>query len=286
MFEDVPVSSVSTALIDEYVESRRRLRIKNGTINRELTTLAAMFRLGERSTTANGQPMIARLPAFPSKLEEGKPRKGFIKDPQFAVLASNAKEPWLRAFIECAYSFGFRRGELLGLRKRQIDFMDGWIHLEDTKSGDPRQVKMSAKVRGLLIVLVRGKGDDDPVFTRPDGGQVVDMRQDWYDLCVACKLGRYVPAKRRDGEDYKKYVGLNIHDFRRSAIRNMTRRGVTEKVAMTISGHTTRSVFDRYNIVDETDLAQATEKIEAGRQTSIPAAETQTKVKHAVLVVS
>jgi integrase len=284
-FEDVPVSGVSTALIDEYVESRRRIGIKNGTINRELTTLAAMFRLGERSTTANGQPMIARLPAFPSKLEEGKPRKGFIKDAQFAVLASNAKNPWLRAFIECAYSFGFRRGELLGLRKRQIDFMDGWIHLEDTKSGEPRQVKMSTKVRELLVVLVRGKEDNDPVFTRPDGGRVVDMRQDWYDLCIASKLGRYVTAKRKNGEDYERYEGLNVHDFRRSAIRNMTRRGVTEKVAMTISGHTTRSVFDRYNIVDETDLAQATEKIEAGRETAIPAARTQTKLKHAVLAV-
>jgi integrase len=112
------------------------------------------------------------------------------------------------------------------------------------------------------------------------------MRQDWYDLCIASKLGRYVTAKRKNGEDYERYEGLNVHDFRRSAIRNMTRRGVTEKVAMTLSGHTTRSVFDRYNIVDETDLAQATEKIEAGRQTAIPAARTQTKLKHAVLVVS
>ena len=97
----------------------------------------------------------------------------------------------------------------------------------------------------------------------------MDPRQDWYDLCVAAKLGSYVPAKRQNGQTYNKYVGLNPHDFGRSALRNMTRRGVTEKVAMTISGHSTRSVVDRYNIVDETDLTEATRKIEARNQPSI-----------------
>jgi len=113
-----------------------------------------------------------------------------------------------------------------------------------------------------------------------DGTRVVDPRQDWYDLCVAAKLESYVSAKRQNGQTYNKYVGLNPHDFRRSALRNMTRRGVTEKVAMTISGHSTRSVFDRYNIVDETDLAEATRKIEARNQPSISADESHTKLTH------
>jgi integrase len=124
------------------------------------------------------------------------------------------------------------------------------------------------------------------VFTRTDGSTVVDFRDDWYALCIAAKLGSYVSAKRRNGESYQKYVGLTPHDFRRSAIRNMTRRGVTEKVAMTISGHSTRSVFDRYNLVDTTDLAQATEKIEARRQAFSPRPSSNTKLKHANVGVS
>ncbi len=55
---------------------------------------------------------------------------------------------------------------------------------------------------------------------------------------------------------------------------------MTEKVAMTISGHSTRSVFDRYNIVDETDLAEATRKIEARNQPSISTDESHTKLTH------
>ncbi len=284
-FEKMRVEEVSTDSVNRYIEARKADGVQGGTINREVTVLQAMFRQGAQYTIANGKRMVDRLPAFPRKLKEGQPRRGFLKDDQFALLAANATEPWLRCFIECAYKFGFRKGELLGLRKRQVDLIDGLILLEDTKAGDPRAVPVNETMRQLFVELVRGKKDDDYVFTRPDGSVVVDFRDDWYALCVAAKLGVYVPAKRKNGESYQRYIGLTPHDFRRSAIRNMVRRGVGEKVAMTISGHSTRSVFDRYNLVDKADLVEAARKIE-GQHSLIPAEETHTKVTQANVRVS
>jgi integrase len=105
----------------------------------------------------------------------------------------------MRCFIECAYKFRFRKGELLGLRKCQVDLLEGRIRLEDSKSGDPRTIVMTETMRQLMLVLLRGKKDEDCVFTREDGSRVVAPREEWYSLCVSPGLGKYELVERKNG---------------------------------------------------------------------------------------
>jgi integrase len=280
-FDKKPVEDVSTGSVNKYIEARRAEGVQNATVNREVATLRAMFRHGTRVTP----PTVPHIPAFPARLKEPPARKGFVTDEQYAVLAKNAKDLlWLRALIACAYSFGFRKGELLAsLRTRQIDLIGRRIELEEgtTKNGEGRKVHMTSEVFELMVECVRDKKPDDFVFTRACGQVVCDPRKEWYSLCVASGLGSFIPAKRKNGKDYLRYEGLNLHDFRRSAIRNMTRRGVNDTTAMKISGHKTASVFRRYNIVDERDLVEATRLIEAGRQVPVSAEKSDTETSTA-----
>jgi hypothetical protein len=145
---------------------------------------------------------------------------------------------------------------------------------------------MTKPVRELLMRCVHGKGPDDYVFTRDDGRPVRDFRGTWSRVCCAAGLGELAcpecdqaitaedhcnACSRKWKRSDLKYVGLIFHDLRRTAVRNMVRAGVPERVAMTVSGHKTRSVFDRYHIVSRSDIAEAARKVEASQESDAAA---------------
>jgi integrase len=264
VFGEMRPDQLSTPDVVSYQEQRIAAGAGPATVNRELNALKAALNLAHETTLAGGKPRLSHVPHW-NALKEPPARSGFIKAPQYAKLCEHASQLWLRAFIACCYTFGFRRGEMLNLRVRQCDFFDVWIQLEEgtTKNDEGRKAHMTSEVFNLLKSCCEGKNPDDLVFTREDGSAVRELREDWYALCVAAGLGCFVEAKRANGKAYDKYVGLQPHDFRRTAVRNLIRRGVPQHIAMKISGHKTEEVFRRYDILDDEDLIDATRKLEA-----------------------
>ena len=92
------------------------------------------------------------------------------------------------------------------------------------------------------------------VFHRGDGRPVGDFRKAWV---AACKKA----AAERDRPELAR---LLFHDLRRSAVRNLDRHGVSQAVGMLISGHKTASVYRRYRITPERDIAEALERLQQG----------------------
>jgi integrase len=276
-FGGMKANAISSAAINGYMEKRKAEGAANGTINRELTVLSVAFTMAYNETPRR----VSQKLSF-TRLPEPRGRQGFVEQKQYGSLAANCSELYMRAMLALGYSFGFRSGELIGKGKKpglkvsDVDLLDGTVRLRTSKNGDPRQVNLTKETQQLLAACCAGKSPEDAVFTR-NGKPVKDFRGAWHKLCCAAGLGQMIcrecskpieqgtKCKNCPSRRHPKYIGLIFHDQRRSAVRNMIRAGIPEVVCMKISGHKTRAVFDRYNIVSERDLTDAAKKIESSQ---------------------
>jgi integrase len=168
-----------------------------------------------------------------------------------------------------------------------VDRKAGVIRIEDTKSDDPRTLPYG-KLPVLRELIEERRRITDAVqqsrdiivkavFHR-DGKPIRLFRRSWVTACIKAGLGSEVrepDTKNAAGEVVKrgriiKREAFRIpHDYRRSAARNLSRAGVPEQVIMQLCGWKTRSVFDRYRIVAERDLAEGLAKL-AQAETTTP----------------
>ncbi len=251
-FEGMRAIDVTTEQVRSYILQRQKEEAENGSINRELSFLKRMFNLAKGMTP----PKVNQVPSIP-RLQENNVRQGFFEHHEYQALR-NALPSYLRPVITMAYHTGMRKEEILGLRWSQVDLIEGKINLkpQDTKNKESRIIYMDGELLETVRFQKILRDNQFPkcqwVFWGESGDRIKDFRGSWDTACKALGL-----------EDRL------FHDFRRTAVRNMVRAGVPEKVAMLVSGHKTRSVFERYNITNEEDLKQASKKMVVYHQEKI-----------------
>lgn len=263
-------SRITPAVCDQYRERRTAKGVTHATVDRELTYLRAMLRAAYKERT------LATAPYIPLSGADNK-RTGFASDAQLDALrqaATATGELWLRTVVELASECGTRRANLLELTVAQCDFEAGIVRLEKTKNGHALELPMTPPIRALLEQGCTGKKASDSVLTRNDGTVVRDPRVAWWALCCAAGLGKFVcrtndcgtvqTSRKRCPQCHCynwKYAGLLLHDLRRTAVRNLRQAGVSEQVAMGITGHKTPAVFKRYDIVNNDDKRTALQQL-------------------------
>lgn len=259
-FRGYRIVNITPTEIAKYVIWRKEQNLSNSTINRELAVLTRMFKLGyERGK-------VLRLPVI-HKLKEAPPRQGFFEREQFEGVRRHLPER-LRVAVTIAYTYGWRmQSEVLALERRHIDLEAGTIRLDPgaTKNHEGRLVYLTPELKVQLEGQLRRVDELGwklgriipylfPHFTgRAQGKKLGDFRKAWK---TACRLAGC--------------PGLLRHDFRRTAVRNMVNKGVVERVAMKVTGHKTRSVFDRYHIVSPADLQDVVEKLTGTKAGTLP----------------
>ncbi|BEQ16031.1 tyrosine-type recombinase/integrase [Desulfoferula mesophila] len=236
------VTNITTALVREYIAQRMEAGAANATINRELAALKRAFNLASQCTP----PKVPQVPHIPM-LKENNTRKGFLEHDQFLALR-NALPEHLQGLVTFGYKTGWRLGEITGLTWDRVDMVQGIVRLEagETKNNQARTVYLDDELKAVLRNQFVKRHLGCPYVFHREGKKVGRFDKAWNTACATATLH-----------------GAIFHDLRRTAVRNMTRAGVPERVAMMISGHKTRSVFDRYNIVSAEDLKQAAAKLQA-----------------------
>ncbi len=241
-FKNRLVATITTDLLYKFIEKRQKEGAANATINRNLSLLRKMMNLARRSAK------LTQVPYFPM-LKEDNVRTGFVTIEQFRKLREAMPEH-LRPLITFLYFTGCRIGAAMAITWSQLEFEKGRAQLRlegnQTKNEDPILLPLPVEVSDILNKL-------------PREGKVFDarnLRKAFQAACVQVGLGV------KTGPKVWQYRGVILHDFRRSGVRNLIRSGVPRRIAMRISGHLTESTFERYNIVDSTDLHEAMAKVE------------------------
>ena len=164
--------------------------------------------------------------------------------------------------VTFAYCTGWRgRSEILTRQWQHVDWEGGTVRLDagEAKNDEPREFPfmMDEELTAVLKTqkarteeLQKRHGIIIPwVFyreTRDRSQPIKDFRKAWETACIAAGV-----------------PGRLVHDFRRTAVRNLERAGVSRSVAMMLTGHKTESVYRRYAIVSKSDLSEAVTKLQA-----------------------
>ena len=235
-------------LVNRYIEDRLATPSKRrpgqtlapATVNRETGLLRASLRLAWKMRR------IPRVPYIP-KLREDNVRQGFIEPSEIDPIIENLPEH-LRDFVRFAYITGWRPSEVKALKWSSVDWSGERpeLRIPTSKNDRPRSLPLTGELLAIFerrravraVETATGALLAEHVFHR-QGKRLRDFRTAWKRACAAAGLD-----------------GKLLYDCRRSAARNMINAGVSTKKAMAITGHETRIMFDRYNIVSQDDKAE------------------------------
>ena len=190
-------------------------------------------------------------------LAEAAPRSGFFEREEFERVRSQLPEA-IRPVVTFAYLTGWRvHSEILSLQWRNVDMKAGILTLDpgSTKNKDGRtfpfgvMAELQTLLEGQRRATTKIENARDlicPWVFHRNGRRIKDFRKAWEQACEAAGVPGRIP-----------------HDFRRTAVRNLERAGVSRSMAMKLTGHRTESVYRRYAIVSEADLSEGARKLGA-----------------------
>jgi integrase len=264
-FGPIRISKLETRHFEQYREMRTET-VSNATVDHDFAYLKSALILEYKKTPSR----VVKVPHIP-KSGEDNVRSGFLEFEGYEKVLPELPMS-LKCLFVVAYHIGNRKGALLQLKWPQVDFKNGVIRFIRMQNRKP--VPIAAPIYGdMKEWLLRQKEFRDQLFPKCEPVFF------WYP--IDCEIDPTLKAghggrRNEPGTPIKSFYDswreavrdagfpdLLFHDLRRSAVRNMVEKvGMSEKRAMEISGHKTRSCFERYHIVSLADIQESGVKMD------------------------
>jgi integrase len=246
---------ITTAMLARYWKDRTEAGRKPATVARELEALRRAFNYAAGQKPARFPKH--EIPTFEIPKTRNA-RQGFLTRADFEAIVAHLEDEDVRDFVLWFYWTGMRPNEIRQLEWSMLNRENVWtltLAAVAAKTGEGRVLAVVGPLREIIERRLRARRlDCRLIFHRMSRGKpgqpVKDIRLRW---AAACKAAGLIAGRKVDG-------GVTPYDLRRCAVRNLIRSGTHETVAMKITGHKTRSTFDRYNIASLEDISAAIEK--------------------------
>jgi integrase len=205
----------------------RASKVKGATVNRELALLRHLFNIAVEKGYTDHNPAkgFKRYPEAPWR------HKFFFSESEIQKLIS-ASAPHLRPILAVAFATGLRKGDILGLKWRDVDLDRGIISIHMQKTGEPIEIPLIPMIQDLLQQMKSRAVGSPFVFSLGSSGQGIG------DIKTAFRA-----ALRRSGLAAK---GYRFHDIRRTFARMLYNQGVILTKIQRLLGHKSVLTTERY----------------------------------------
>src|SRR2546428_4572014 len=236
-FATRPLGQITRAEIEAW-RRERMSKCRPATINRDLSRLRHMLNLAVEWELLEESPMQGI-----KFLRENNARTRYLSLEECQRLIASCIAPHIRAIVSVALHSGIRLGEILNLRRHDLDFSSGFILVRDSKNGESRHVPMDATLSALFRAYPH-RPSTDLVFSSSSGGHIVDVRTGFQNACKRAGL-----------------TDLHFHDLRHTFASQFVMSGGDLYILKEILGHKAINMTQRYAHLSPTYKIRAIDRM-------------------------
>ena len=256
-FQHLELNQITVREIEAYIKKRKR-SVSGATINRELALLKCLFNLAIRSGYTERNPVREV-----KRCQEAAWRTKYVFSEAEMHKLINAAAPHLQPILWLAFGTGLRKGDILGLKWKDVDLDRGIISLVMQKTGEIVEIPLLLLLREILAQMKKSSSGSEYVFTSAWPSRKAGQHTRLIDIKTGFKA-----ALRRSGLADK---GYRFHDIRRSFATLIYKRGAGLTAVQRLLGHKSVLTTERYLGLKFEEVRQAVMLLDSALSSAIEA---------------